>query len=89
MFESTKASGTPVMVAIDVGMTYTGNDHKDSPSLGDKLPDALLGVAYIIKSPAIEMVEPWTIQNWPGNGAGKADKVGPSLLWASPLFISC
>lgn len=47
--------------------------------MGDKIPDAFLGVAYIIKSPAIEMVEPWTIQNWPGNGAGKADKVG--VFW--------
>ncbi len=33
------------------------------------------GVAYIIKSPAIEMVEPRTIQKWPGNGTVKADKV--------------
>jgi len=32
-------------------------------------------VAYIKNSATIEMTEPRTIQKWPGNGAGKADKV--------------
>lgn len=34
-----------------------------------------VGVAYIKNSATIEMIEPRTIQKWPGNGAGKADKV--------------
>ncbi|ETI22823.1 hypothetical protein G647_06899 [Cladophialophora carrionii CBS 160.54] len=39
------------------------------------------GVAYIIQSPAIEMVEPRTIQKWSGRGAAKADKVPTSLCY--------
>ncbi|KIW66690.1 hypothetical protein PV04_05998 [Phialophora macrospora] len=45
------------------------------------------GVAYIIQSPAIEMVEPRTIQKWSGNGAAKADKVPTSLCYRSGQIV--
>ncbi|KIV84831.1 hypothetical protein PV11_00585 [Exophiala sideris] len=46
------------------------------------------GVAYIKNSAAIEMTEPRTIQKWPGNGAGKADKVPTSLCYEPGNEIS-
>ena len=64
----------PLLVGIDVGMTCTG-ETTDLNAGSYWAEICFVGVAYIIKSPAIEMVEPRTIQKWPGNGTVKADKV--------------
>jgi hypothetical protein len=65
----------PLLIGIDVGMTCTGKAATRRQHDATAESSSYLGVAYIIKSPDLEMVEPRTIQKWPGNGNVKADKV--------------
>jgi hypothetical protein len=65
----------PLLIGIDVGMTCTGKAAMRRQRDAATESFFHLGVAYIIKSPDLEMVEPRTIQKWPGNGNVKADKV--------------
>jgi hypothetical protein len=71
-----------LVVAVDVGMTCTGND-EPQPSFRTNIVE---GVAFAIKNEGMEMPEPHTLQSWPGNSGGSSDKVGRILPSDRPVL---